>query len=87
VRACAETVFKSNQQNITSDADEKLATRRMPKRLNSQLDDPDFEPDSEELLDDFEIRKAPIKKRRNTRKSPQPSSRTEGRILRNHVKH
>lgn len=53
--------------------------------MNSQLDDPDFEPDSEDMLRDFEVRGTPVR-RRNTRKSPQPSSSRGERILRKRVK-
>jgi hypothetical protein len=60
----------------------------MHKRLNSQLDDSDFESNSEDMLRDFEIRETHIRRRRkNTRKSPQPSSSTGGRIIRKRVKH
>jgi hypothetical protein len=81
-----ESTFKSNRQDTASEIDESLATTRMPKRLNSQFDDSDFEPNSEDILEDFKIRETPVRRRRNTRKSPRPSPTKEGRILRKRVK-
>jgi hypothetical protein len=58
----------------------------MSKRSNSQLDDLDFEPNSEDILEDFKIRGTPVTRRRNTRKSPPPSP-SRGRTLRKRAKH
>ncbi|XP_021927433.1 postreplication repair E3 ubiquitin-protein ligase rad18-like isoform X2 [Zootermopsis nevadensis] len=82
-----ETTLESNLQNTACEVHETLAARRMHKRLISQLDDPDIEHNSEDNLSDFEVREMPIRRRRKTtRKSPQPSSSKEERILRKRVK-
>jgi hypothetical protein len=60
-------------------------TKEMQKRLNSQLDDPDFEPDPGEILEDFETGETPVIRRRNTRKSQQLST-SRGPSLRKRAK-
>jgi hypothetical protein len=72
--------LKGNQRNTASEIDETLAT----KRLNSQLDDPDFEPNPEDTLEDFEIGETPVIRRRNTKCQQLPTSR--GRPLRKRAK-
>jgi hypothetical protein len=79
---------ESNKTNTAPEIDATLSTRRLPKRLNSQHDDPDFEPYSDDTVDCFEIRISPVTRRRkNSRLSPQPSSSREGRSLRKRAKY
>lgn len=82
-----ETV-ESSKTNNAPVVDGTLARRGLPKGLNSQHEDPDFEPDSEAMSDSFEVRTPPISRRRkNARLSPQPSSSREGRSLRKRAKY
>ncbi|KAJ9587163.1 hypothetical protein L9F63_019317, partial [Diploptera punctata] len=67
---------------------ERERTRRI---LDSQLTDPDFVPDFEEMSEDFEIKKLPERKKRKAKKSSTPctnlTSAGEKRTLRKRSKH
>jgi hypothetical protein len=84
----AETAVESNKKNAAAETGERLSQGGTPKRLNSQHDDPDFEPYSEDTLDCFEISvTCQKKKKKNAGLSSQPSSSRKGRNLRKKAKY
>ena len=77
-----EIVIESSKTDTARAIDVNLSRRGMPQGFNSQHYDPASEFYSEGTSGCFDFTASPVRKRRNTRLSPQPSSSREGRSLR-----
>jgi hypothetical protein len=84
----SETDIDNSNTNTVPVIHGKLPRRGKPQGFNSQHDDPDFETYSEDTSDCCEFRASPVRKRRrNMKRSPQPSTSREGRSLRKRGKY